>query len=219
MKVITPKKILLIAGLLILPAPLFWLFAHQAMDSVTFFLCTLLSLALVVANLWDIQASKKRGATALVSQARELIEKGQMHAAGNKLDEALKLDPNCFEVRVARGEMHSQNRDFEKARRALLEALDIQKDSFRAHYALGTCYLNEQKIFEAVSEFRQTIQLRPDFSEAHFILAQAYELTGEKDKALDAYKKFLEIVQGSMDHGAKMAKYMERAQERIKALK
>jgi tetratricopeptide (TPR) repeat protein len=219
MKVVTLKKIVLIFGLLVLPAPLFWLFANKAVDSGTFFMCALISLALVVANLWDIQHSKKTGALSLVNQARELIEKGQMHAAGEKLDQALKLDKDCFEVRVARGEMHSQNRDFEKARRALLEALDIKKDSFRAHFALGTCYLNEQKLFEAVSEFRQTIQLKPDFSEAHFILAQAYELTGEKDKALDAYKKFLEIVQGGMDHGAKMGKYIERAQERVKTLK
>lgn len=219
MKVVTVKKIILILGLLVLPASLFWLFANKALDSGMFFMCVLLSLGLVVANLWDIQHAKKAGAMSLVNQARELIEKGQMHAAAEKLDQALKLDKDCFEVRVARGEMHSQNRDYEKARRALLEALDLKKDSFRAHFALGTCYLNEQKLFEAVSEFRQTIQLKPDFSEAHFILAQAYELTGEKDKALDAYKKFLEIVQGSMEHGAKMAKYIERAQERTKALK
>lgn len=219
MKVVTPKKILLMLGLLVLPAPLFWLFANQGVESTTFFLCSLLSWALLVGNFWDIQESKKNGALSLVSQARELIDKGQMHAASNKLEEAVKLDKSCFEVRVARGEMHSQNKDYDKARRALLEALDIKKDSFRAHYALGTVYLNEQKLFEAVSEFRQTLQLKPDFCEAHFILAQAYELTGEKDKALDSYKTFLEQAQGGMEPGAKMGKYMERAQERMKALK
>lgn len=219
MKVLNAKKIFLMLGLLLLPGPLFWLFAHKAIDSGTFFLSALISWGLLVANLWDVQVQKKQGALSLVGEARELMEKGQMHAAGNKLSEALKLDHGCFEVRVARGELYSLERDYEKARRALVEALDIKKDSFRAHYALGTVYLNEQKIFEAISEFRRTIQLKPDFSEAQFILAQAYELTGEKDKALESYKAFLELAQSEMAPGQKMAKYIERAQERVKTLK
>ncbi|MEW6281539.1 MAG: tetratricopeptide repeat protein [Candidatus Eremiobacterota bacterium] len=212
-------KIALIVVLVLVPLPMFWLFAHKGLDAVTFFGLSLVSWGLVLANIWDMGHQKRKGALLLVSKARDLMEKGQLHAASEALAQAGKLDKNCFEARVARGELYSVERDYAKARRALLEALEIKPDSYRAHFALGLTYLNEQKIYEAVSEFRQTINLKNDFSEAHFILAQAYELTGEKDKACESYRKFLQIAQGDLAPGPKITKYVERAQERLKALK
>ncbi len=213
------KKIFLILALLAIPGVLFWLFVNQGTDPTTFGMGTAMALVLVGLNLWDQQRISRKLAMEDVEAARELTEKSQYRAALNRLESAIQHDPGCFEVRVARGEVYRSEQAYDKARRELLEAIQIRPDSFRAHFALGLTFLQEKKVFEAVSEFRRTIQLKPDFSEAHFILAQSYELTGEKGKALEAYRAFLKVAGQEVDSNRKISDYVDRSQARIQALK
>jgi len=213
------KKIFLILGLLTIPGLLFWLFINQGTDPTTFGMGTAMALTLVGLNLWDQQRVSRKLALEDVEAARELTEKSQYRAALNRLESAIQHDPGCFEVRVARGEVYRSEQAYDHARRELLEAIQIRPDSFRAHFALGLTFLQEKKVFEAVSEFRRTIQLKPDFSEAHFILAQSYELTGEKGKALEAYRAFLKVAGQEVDSNRKISDYVDRSQARIQALK
>ena len=212
------KKIAILVALLGLIGPLLWLFLQKGLDPTVFGTMVSMCLALTILNLWDQQRIRRQLALEDVEISRELMEKAQYRAALNRLESALAHDPNCFEVRVARGEIYRCEQAYDLARRELLAAIQIRPDSFRAHFALGLTYLQEKKIFEAVSEFRRTIQLKPDFSEAHFILAQSYELAGEKANALKAYQTFLKVVSGEEDTSRKIADYVDRSQSRIMAL-
>ncbi|HXE72268.1 MAG TPA: tetratricopeptide repeat protein, partial [Candidatus Nitrosotenuis sp.] len=180
-----------------------------------------LSLGLIVANLWDHQQQLKRRALEQVELAREMMDKAQYRAALNRLDEALALDPNLFDVRVTRGEVYRAQQDYEAARRELIQAVEINPDSYRARFALGLTYLQERKVYEAISEIRRCIALRPTFSEAYYILAQAYELSGEKANALEYYQNFLKMVRedDAPTRSKKIPEYVSRAKERIAALK
>lgn len=211
-------KLLMVATLFALPAVMFWLLTEGAVEATLFGVISVVSLALAFGNLWDQQRLNRKQALEEVDFARELMEKAQFRAAINRLEQALIFDPQCFEVRVARGEVYRCEQSYDKARRELLEAIQIRPDSFRARFALGLTYLQEKKVFEAVSEFRRTIQLKPDFSEAHFILAQAYELAGEKANALAEYRAFLKVVVDDENTGRKIKEYVERSQSRILAL-
>lgn len=213
------KKIAIVLSLLGLIGPLFWVFMRKGLDPTVFGATVSMCLALTVLNLWDQQKVSRKLALEDVEASREMMEKSQFRAALNRLESALKHDPACFEVRVARGEIYRCEQAYDLARRELVEAIQIRPDSFRAHFALGLTYLQEKKVFEAVSEFRRTIELKPEFSEAHFILAQSYELAGEKSKALEAYRNFLKVVSGEQDTSRKIADYVERSQLRIMALK
>lgn len=214
----TLKRLAVMAALLGLPVVLFWLVSEDVMDGTMFAVLSLVSLILVMGNLWEQQRVNRQAALDEVDVAREHMDKSQYRAALNRLEEAIKIDPACFEIRIARGEIYRCEQAYDHARKELVEAISLRPDSFRAHFALGLTYLQEKKVFEAISEFRRTIQLKPDFGESYFILAQAYELAGEKGKALASYRDFLKVVANDEGTNKKITDYVERSHSRILAL-
>lgn len=212
------KRLLMVGSLLALPLALFWLVSSKELERGTALVMSALSLGLAVVNVWDQLRLARKKAMAEVDFARDLIDKGQYRAAMGRLDLAQKLDPECFEARVVRGEVFRSEQSYDRARRELVEAIQMRPESFRAHFALGLTYLQEKKVLEAISAFRRTLQLKEDFREAHFILAQSYELAGERAKALEAYRAFLKAVEHDESAGRKIAEYVERSQSRILAL-
>ena len=212
------RRLVVVGLLLVLPAPLFWLVREKTLDERTCgFLCAF-ALGLVALNVWDQRRVNRARAVHEVGVARELLAKGQFHAAMTHLDAASRHDSTCFEIRVARGEVHLGEQDFDGARRVLVEALGLRPDSVRAHFALGLTCLHQKKALEAASEFTRTLQLDPDFTEAHFILAQAWELAGEKARALGAYRTYLDLA-GQLRHpDAKTQDCLARSYARVQAL-
>ena len=212
------RRLVVIGVLLAVPAPLFWLVQEKTLDEKTYgFLCAF-ALGLVALNVWDQRRVNRVLAMKEVGLARDLLEKGQFQAAMTHLDAATRHDGTCFEIRVARGEVHLGEQDFDGARRVLVEALGLRPDSVRAHYALGLTHLNQKKALEAASEFTRTLELDPDFTEVHFILAQAWELAGEKARALGAYRTYLDLA-GQIRHpDPKTQDCLARSYARVQAL-
>lgn len=58
---------------------------------------------------------------------------------------------------------------------------------------MGICYLNQGKFGDAEIELEQEIKLNPSSPQSYHFLAMISEYRGEKQKALDCWRKFIEL--------------------------
>lgn len=79
---------------------------------------------------------------------------------------------------------------------------------------IGNFYLKRHKYKAAISRFNEAIQTRADYAPAYLGLGKAYEKTGQKQKALDAYRQYLDMLPSDKD--AEDAKDVHRAMDRLR---
>jgi tetratricopeptide (TPR) repeat protein len=79
---------------------------------------------------------------------------------------------------------------------------------------VGNFYLKRGKYKAAVSRFEEAIQTRPDYAQAYLGLGKADEKMGLKQKALDAYQQYLDLLPSDKD--AEDAKDVHRAMARLR---
>lgn len=80
---------------------------------------------------------------------------------------------------------------------------------------IGNFYLKRHKYKAAISRFQEAIQTRSDFAPAYLGLGKAYDKMGQRQKALDAYQQYLDMLPSDKD--AEDAKDVHRAMERLRA--
>lgn len=78
---------------------------------------------------------------------------------------------------------------------------------------IGNFYLKRHNYKAAISRFKEAIQTRADYAPAYLGLGKAYEKTRQKQKALDAYQKYLDMLPSDKD--AEDAKDVHRALDRL----
>lgn len=86
-----------------------------------------------------------------------------------------------------------QQQKFAEATAAYQKQIELNPLDNFAHAALGSLYLVQHKYAEAVPELDKATVLSPDNAEIEVGLGQAYLNTGEKEKALAAFEKGVEI--------------------------
>lgn len=78
---------------------------------------------------------------------------------------------------------------------------------------IGNFYLRRKKYKGAISRFNEAIQENSSYAPAYFGLGKAYENIGLKQKALEAYKKYLDALPS--EKAALEAKDAQRAVARL----
>jgi len=78
---------------------------------------------------------------------------------------------------------------------------------------IGNFYLKRHKYDAAISRFQEAVLARSDYAPAYLGLGRAYEKIGQKQKALDAYQRYLDALPSDKD--AEDAKEVHRAIERL----
>jgi SAM-dependent methyltransferase len=78
----------------------------------------------------------------------------------------------------------------ERCYRQLLAALPLHAE---AHSRLGAVLMRQGKMAEAISHIEQALSLRSDMFEAYANLCQAYMWTGQRDRAIEAACRALEL--------------------------
>jgi tetratricopeptide (TPR) repeat protein/transglutaminase-like putative cysteine protease len=86
-----------------------------------------------------------------------------------------------------------QQQKFTEAIAAYQKQIEVNPLDNFAHAALGSLYLTQHKYAEAVPELDKATVLSPDNAEIEVELGQAYLNTGEKEKALAAFEKGIDI--------------------------
>ena len=86
------------------------------------------------------------------------------------------------------------------------KALSIKPNGVAALTGRGYCYLDKKEFSSALSSFRAALAVSRRYEPALWGIAEMYQQQGLKDKAIDAYKAYLEAFPGT----AKAIKQIER---------
>jgi tetratricopeptide (TPR) repeat protein len=78
---------------------------------------------------------------------------------------------------------------------------------------IGNVYLHKGKLKAALSRYQESVQDNPHYAPAYLGLGKVYERMNQKQKALDAYKQYLDELPSAKD--AAEAKDAQRAVERL----
>jgi tetratricopeptide (TPR) repeat protein len=87
-----------------------------------------------------------------------------------------------------------QNKNFEKAIEELKELIKINPSRASGYYNnIGMCFLDQEKYPQAIENFAESVKIDDKFSTGFNNLGHAYDKSGDKQKAIEYYKKSLEI--------------------------
>ncbi len=105
----------------------------------------------------------------------------------------LRLDPSMqIAVAIRRGEQFTEINDYANALKEYQRALEVNRNSSLAHYRIGELFFKQNNFQSAANEFRATINgdLDPKWTEvwAHVYLGKIFDVTGQRDRAVNEYK-------------------------------
>src|SRR3972149_11337934 len=83
--------------------------------------------------------------------------------------------------------------EFEEAIEIFSEIAVDSPDNYEVWINLGVCYLETQRPDLAAESFDRAIKANPNEADAYYLLGTAMGASGDIDKALDFYKKAVEI--------------------------
>jgi len=129
------------------------------------------------------------------SEARILMEKGDIEKARSMLLNGLQLEPDDQNIRMLLGLVHCRTNQFDNAV-YLIEPL-VQEDPSNtyARILLGTAYFGLGKIQDATKQMKEALTINPKSAEAHYNLAQLLLISNpvETNAARKHYKSALEL--------------------------
>ncbi len=133
---------------------------------------------------------------------------------------AIALDAQNVNARVNLGVTLYQMGRLEEALKEYDAALAIAPNDADIHYNKGTVYVqqallhqppDEQLLDKGLAEFQRALELNPQLPQAYFSSGVVYDLRGQRQEALDMFKRFQELDDGSDPQATTLAQqYIER---------
>jgi tetratricopeptide (TPR) repeat protein/transglutaminase-like putative cysteine protease len=120
---------------------------------------------------------------------------GQFDEAADAFQKQIAANPSDEHVYNYLGLTLQQQQKFPEAADAFKKQIQMNPLDPIAHAALGALFLEQHKYSEAVPELDKATVLAPDNAELEVSLGQALLNIGEKDKALEAFEKGVDIAQ------------------------
>ncbi len=120
---------------------------------------------------------------------------GQFDDAAAAFQKQIAANPYDEHVYNYLGLTLQQQQKYPEAANAFRKQIEVNPLDPVAHAALGALFLEQHKYAEAVPELDKATVLAPDNAELEVSLGQALLNTGEKDKALEAFEKGVELTQ------------------------
>jgi tetratricopeptide (TPR) repeat protein len=110
------------------------------------------------------------------------------------------------EVEMAKGDQLVQQQAYLEAIKQYEQVLQLNKNNSLAHYRLGENLLRLRNYNAAVESFRDALagDLQPKWVDvwSHLMLGRIFDLTGQRDRALNEYQRALQTndnTQGALD--------------------
>jgi DNA-binding transcriptional MerR regulator len=142
------------------------------------------------------EAAGQRARTAydLYAQASALDEDPATYDEAEALyKRAIDLDPSLAIAYTNLGNIRFRRGDDAGAEQLYARALEIDTRQPEAHYNIGYVLLERGQPRRAVSYFEKAIASDSRFADAHYNLAMAYEQVGERAKARQHWKRYLDL--------------------------
>lgn len=122
-----------------------------------------------------------------------LCEQEKFKEAINVYMDALRYDPNSYDIYYNLGIAYTRLNDFQNAKICYEKAANLNHELYAAKYNLGQIALIYRDIDAAEKYFTECIYSEKLEPGAYFELAKIYMLKGEKEKAITFVNKAIEI--------------------------
>jgi tetratricopeptide (TPR) repeat protein len=142
-------------------------------------------------------AARPNNAPAMAFFATGMILLGRPADAEAAIEQALRLDRNCFDAHFALGQLRMRQRRLTEAETELREATRLRPEACIPHYSLATVLWQGGKPAEAVGPFRAALKARPDFAWAH---GQFGDLLCEQARWEEAAAAYREAIRRQPDY-------------------
>ncbi len=129
----------------------------------------------------------------LVERSEQLSDSGDLDGARRALRDALRLDPDNVELLCALGRLDLEQGDLTAARKGYERSLAIDSRHLQARYELAFLRIEERRYEEAEVLLAGLVQELPDSIEALSELGYLYRSTGRLRRALETYRRALEL--------------------------
>jgi tetratricopeptide (TPR) repeat protein len=123
---------------------------------------------------------------ALLAEGRELVGQGEVQAAIDVLEKAVKLDRSHASAVSTLGQAYARAGDWERARRAFKHLVTLQPEDTDAQIFLAAAAMDCDRLDDAREALVTALKLAPDNARAYRYAAKLYEKTGDAERA----KKF-----------------------------
>jgi protein O-GlcNAc transferase len=132
-----------------------------------------------------------------------LIEQGRKADAVKAFERAVTDDPSNATFWTNLGNAHRDADDAVQAEQAYRRALEADPRSPDAANGMGVLLVQVKRAPEAIPWFEQALAGLPTFTEARLNLGIAYQESGNRDKAIETYRRVIgDSAAGSKEHRA-----------------
>lgn len=143
----------------------------------------------------------------LVSQSENFSAQGKIDDAIQALTLATTIEKDNPLIYIGLGDAYRTRGSFKAAGDYYKKALGLKKMPL-AYYGLGESFAKQRKYNEAITEFNNAIALNPNFAPAYFGKGRILYFGGQFGDALEAFKKYSELMPGSQDGNSYYAKVL-----------
>ena len=123
-------------------------------------------------------------------------------------------------VAIRKGEQFAELSEFGDALKQYQKALETNRNSSLAHYRIAEVYFLQQTWQSAINEFREALNgdLDPKWTEvwAHINMGRIYDISGERDRAVNEYNLALRTKDDTQGAQAEAAKLLKTAYQKPK---
>ncbi len=125
----------------------------------------------------------------------------------------LKYTPNLkVRVAIARGESFFERGRYFEATREYNKALEVKQNSSLAHYRLGEAFFAQRNYQASANAFREAISgdHEPKWTLvwSHVFLGKIFDLTGQRERAINEYRRALDTNDNTQGAQAEAEKYL-----------
>jgi len=138
----------------------------------------------------------------------QYLNKGEYSKACGELKKAIAALPGSLDCALSYAKALLILKDFQKAREVLLPFSRIKKANFALYYYLGKCSQELRDFEEAISYYQNALSHKGNIIEVLNSIGECYFQSGNKEQALRAWQKSLEV-----------NPHQEKIRETVKALK
>jgi tetratricopeptide (TPR) repeat protein len=125
----------------------------------------------------------------VLEEAEELLRRGSVDEAKNKIQEELERNPSSVESYDLLGIVYTDEKDYPNALEAFQHALKLDPNSTRARNNLGNLYVAENKLDLAEKEFRNVLRLEPGNRDGNYNLGLVLMAKGSPLTAISHFQR------------------------------
>ena len=122
-----------------------------------------------------------------------LFLEGKLEEAYEKLQEALKYDPENAMIHYNCGFILTEQKNYKRAIKKFQQAIDIDKNYVKAYFFLGFCYMELGKSRKAIEYFDKAQELGYKDTQIYIFAARGYFELQDKENACSSLHKLKDL--------------------------